>query len=149
MTILSPRRMTTLLLFVSYYTSNVTRSSSTPAWSAPPPSGSTASMHWETATVCLASFVAIQTLPLAPTAASSGKRVPRSGRRKCFESSNLRAVEGCQQTSNKPESCRTALTHSRHIFKLQRIKKPPFSSPNPSDLRVLASKHSSSGSMSL
>ena len=40
-------------------------------------------------------------------------------------------------------------THSRHILRPQRTTKPPFSSPNPSDFRVWASKHSNSGSMSL
>ena len=40
-------------------------------------------------------------------------------------------------------------THSRHIFRLQRTTKPPFNSPKPSDFLVWASKHSSSGSMSL
>lgn len=40
-------------------------------------------------------------------------------------------------------------THSLHIFRLHCTINPPLSSPKPSALRVCASKHSNSGSMSL
>ena len=54
-----------------------------------PPSGSTASIHLETAMMCFASFELTHTRPLRPVAVSRGKREPSSGSRKCLGSSNL------------------------------------------------------------
>jgi hypothetical protein len=56
--------------------------------------------------------------------------------------------EDCD-TLREPKQLAKNITHFRDILRLQRTKKPPLSSPNPSALRVCASKHSSSGSMSL
>lgn len=126
------------------YKSSVFTNSVTLASSRPPPSGSTASMHLVIAMVWRTSCAFIHTRPFVPTAASRGKRAPSIGNKKCLGSSNLCRLE----LSTYWESV-TDATHKREVLRLHRTMKPPFSSPNPSDLWVCASKHSSSGSMSL
>lgn len=123
--------------------SSVPRNFFTPSSSMPPPSGSTASIHRDTAMVCFTSFVLIHTRPFTPVATSRGNRDPSKGSRKWFESSNLPGdiVSAIQN--------RAACTYILHICKLHFTRNPPFSSPKPSALRVCASKHSSSGSISL
>lgn len=76
------------------YISILLKSFLTPPSSIPPPSGSTASIHRTTAIVCFISFALIQILPFMPTAASSGKREPRKGSKKCFGSSKLQTSSG-------------------------------------------------------
>lgn len=110
-----------------------------------PPSGSAASIHREMAIVCFTSFALIQTRPFIPTAASNGNLPPRSGNKKCLGSNKLKRKSRYQSTS----ADETETTYSRLIFKLHLTTNPPFKSPNPSDFRVCASKHSNSGSMSL
>lgn len=125
--------------------SSVSRNSLTDFSSRFPPSGSTRSMHLTVAMTCLGSFEPTHTLPFIPIAASSGNLEPRRGRRKWSGSRSLRT------------SCRNPfvsgivfdVTHCRHIFKLHPVTNPPLSSPKPADLRVCASKHSISGSISL
>jgi hypothetical protein len=53
------------------------------------------------------------------------------------------------EAQTKSESRMWGKTHCLDILRLHRTMKPPLSSPNPSALRVWASKHSSSGSISL
>lgn len=109
------------------------------------PSGSTRSMHLTAAMICLGSFELIHTLPFIPVAASSGNFEPKRGRRKWLGSRSLWMP--CRDSSVQVPFF--DVTHCRHIFKLHPVTNPPLSSPKPADLRVCASKHSISGSISL
>lgn len=129
----------------THYTSNVLRNFFTAGSSIPPPSGSTASIHRAIATTCPGSFAVIHTLPLVPTADSNGMRDPSKGSKKYCGSSNLSQLT--HEQNNKKMGQKD--TYNRHILRLQCTRNPPLSSPNPSAFRVWASKHSSSGSISL
>ena len=129
---------------LQYHTSNVFRNVWTAFKSIPPPSGSTASMQRAIAMIRFESPAFTQTRPFIPTAASSENLPPSNGSRKCFGSRRLEE-EMFEQWGSRREVC----THFRHIFELHFTTNPPFSSPKPSALRVCASKHSSSGSISL
>lgn len=86
------------------YRSSVCKKALTAFASIPPPSGSTASIHRAMAMVCFTSFVLIHTRPFIPIADSSGKRPPRSGRRKCLGLSRLPSTSQRQLPYTSPNN---------------------------------------------
>lgn len=97
--------------------------------SIPPPSGSTASIHRDTAITCLGSFVVIHTLPFRPAADSSGKRDPRNGSKKCCGSNNL----CCPMHERNGKEGEQMDAQSRH-FETAMYKKSPFELSEPFSL---------------
>lgn len=116
----------------TYQISSVPRSFFTASSFMHPPSGSAASIHRDTAIVCLISFVLTHTRPFTPIATSRGNRDPSSGRRKWDES---RSLSG--KMVSKLCTLNMVNLHSRHL-QTALHEEPLFHLPEPFSLPRLS-----------